>query len=55
IFKPSRNLKGMYNDAQTSPKIDKKLILIKKTNIPTDPLLGLKQLQIWAQLDSAEK
>ena len=49
------NLKGMNNDAQTSPKIDKKLTLIKKTNIPTDPLLGLKQLQIWAQLDGAEE
>ncbi|CAG8811754.1 42478_t:CDS:2, partial [Gigaspora margarita] len=49
------NLKGMYNVTQTSPKIDKKLMLIKKTNIPTDPLLGLKQLQIWAQLDGAEK
>ncbi|CAG8810088.1 14928_t:CDS:2, partial [Dentiscutata erythropus] len=49
------NLKGMNNDAQTSPKIDKKLTLIKKTNIPTNPLLGLKQLQIWAQLDSAEE
>ncbi|CAG8672623.1 2998_t:CDS:1 [Cetraspora pellucida] len=40
------NLKGMNNDTQTSPKIDKKLTLIKKTNIPMDPLLGLKQLQI---------
>ncbi|CAG8751547.1 22126_t:CDS:2, partial [Gigaspora margarita] len=49
------NLKGMYNDTQTSPKIDKKLMLIKKTNIPMDPLLGLKQLQIWAQLDGAEE
>ncbi|CAG8587786.1 11454_t:CDS:2 [Cetraspora pellucida] len=50
-----KNLKGMNNDTQTSPKIDKKLMLIKKTNIPTDPLLGLKQLQIWAQLDGAEE
>ncbi|CAG8762469.1 13748_t:CDS:2 [Gigaspora rosea] len=35
--------------------IDKKLTLKKKTNIPTDPLFGLKQLQIWAQLDGAEE
>ncbi|CAG8701747.1 2773_t:CDS:2, partial [Dentiscutata heterogama] len=50
-----KNLKGMNNDAQTSSKIDKKLMLIKKTNIPTDPLLGLKQLQTWVQLDGAEE
>jgi len=26
---------------------------MKKSNIPKDPMLGLAQLQIWAQLDSA--
>ena len=28
---------------------------MKKINIPKDPLLGLAQLRIWAQLDNAEE
>jgi len=28
---------------------------MKKSNLPKDPMLGLVQLQIWAQLDGAEE
>jgi len=36
-------------------KSENKFTLIKKTSIPKDPLLGLVQLRIWAQLDGAEE
>ncbi|UZO21498.1 uncharacterized protein OCT59_013890 [Rhizophagus irregularis] len=28
---------------------------LKKTSIPKDPVLGLKQLQVWARLNGAEE
>ncbi|EXX65747.1 hypothetical protein RirG_130300 [Rhizophagus irregularis DAOM 197198w] len=43
------NLKAMRNDTENNIPT-----LIKKSNLPKDPMLGLVQLQIWAQLDSAE-
>jgi hypothetical protein len=46
------NLKAMRNDIQNS---ENKNVLMKKSNIPKDPLLGLAQLQIWAQLNNAEE
>ncbi|PKB93318.1 hypothetical protein RhiirA5_441666 [Rhizophagus irregularis] len=46
------NLKAMRNDTQTS---ENKYTSMKKSNIPKDPMLGLIQLQIWAQLDTAEE
>ena len=46
------NLKSMRNDTQS---LENKNTLMKKSNIPKDPLLGLAQLQIWAQLDNAEE
>ena len=42
----------MRNDTQS---LENKNTLMKKSNIPKDPLLGLAQLQIWAQLDNAEE
>ncbi|PKK57828.1 hypothetical protein RhiirC2_797335 [Rhizophagus irregularis] len=47
------NLKAMCNDTQNSKL--KNTMSIKKSNIPKDPILGLTQLQIWAQLDIAEE
>jgi len=47
------NLKAMRNDTQHSE--NNKPTLIKKSNIPKDPMLGLVQLQIWAQLHDAEE
>ncbi|PKY52717.1 hypothetical protein RhiirA4_470527 [Rhizophagus irregularis] len=49
------NLKAMRNDIQHSTKIENKHILMKKSNIPINPTLGLVQLRIWAQFDCAEK
>jgi hypothetical protein len=46
------NLKAMRNDTQIS---ENKHTSMKKSNIPKDPMLGLAQLQIWAQLDSADE
>ena len=46
------NLKSMRNDTQS---LENKNTLVKKSNIPKDPLLGLAQLRIWAQLDNAEE
>ncbi|RIA91991.1 hypothetical protein C1645_766053 [Glomus cerebriforme] len=46
------NLKAMRNDTQNS---ENKYTSMKKSNIPKDPMLGLIQLQIWAQLDIAEE
>jgi len=46
------NLKAMRNDTQNS---ENKNTSMKKSNIPKDPLLGLAQLRIWAQLDNAEE
>jgi hypothetical protein len=42
----------MRNETQNS---ENKNVLIKKSNIPKDPLLELAQLQIWAQLNNAEE
>ena len=47
------NLKALHND--TPKNKENKSTSIKKANIPQDPLLGLVQLQIWAQLDGAEE
>lgn len=47
------NLKALHND--TPKNNENKFTSIKKANIPQDPLLGLVQLQIWAQLDGAEE
>ena len=47
------NLKAMRNDTQHSEKNIS--TLMKKSNLPKDPMLGLAQLQIWAQLDGAEE
>ncbi|PKY36879.1 hypothetical protein RhiirB3_460566, partial [Rhizophagus irregularis] len=47
------NLKAMRNDTQNSKL--KNTTPIKKSNIPKDPILGLTQLQIWAQLDIAKE
>jgi hypothetical protein len=44
------NLKSMRNDNQVKNKHT-----LKKINIPKDPVLGLRQLQVWAQLDCAEE
>ena len=46
------NLKAMRNDTQN---LENKHTSMKKSNIPKDPILGLTQLQIWAQLDNAEE
>ncbi len=46
------NLKSMRNDTQN---LENKNTSMKKSNIPKDPLLGLAQLQIWAQLNNAEE
>lgn len=46
------NLEAMRNDTQTS---ENKYTSIKKSNIPEDPMLGLIQLQIWVQLNTAEE
>ncbi|PKK55376.1 hypothetical protein RhiirC2_802570 [Rhizophagus irregularis] len=43
----------MRNDTQNLKL--KNTTPIKKSNIPKDPILGLTQLQIWAQLDIAEE
>ncbi|UZO29391.1 uncharacterized protein OCT59_022869 [Rhizophagus irregularis] len=43
------NLKAMRNDTENNIPT-----LIKKSNLPKDPMLGLVQLQIWVQLDGAE-
>ena len=40
----------MRNNTQN---LENKNTSMKKSNIPKDPLLGLVQLQIWAQLDGA--
>ncbi|CAG8605476.1 5829_t:CDS:1 [Diversispora eburnea] len=45
------NLKAMKNDIK---KIDNKPALIKKSNIPKDPMLGLEQIRIWAHLENVE-
>ncbi|PKB97158.1 hypothetical protein RhiirA5_433627 [Rhizophagus irregularis] len=47
------NLKAMRNDTENSKL--KNTTPIKKSNIPKDPILGLTQLQIWAQLDIAKE
>ena len=47
------NLKAMRNDTQHSE--NNISTLMKKSNLPKDPMLGLVQLQIWAQLDGAEE
>jgi hypothetical protein len=47
------NLKAMRNDSQHSE--NNIPTLMKKSNLPKDPTLGLVQLQIWAQLDGAEE
>ncbi|PKK58112.1 hypothetical protein RhiirC2_857935 [Rhizophagus irregularis] len=44
------NLKSMRNDNQIKTKYT-----LKKTSIPKDPVLGLKQLQVWARLNGAEE
>ncbi len=49
------NLKAMRNDIQNSSKTENKHTLMKKSNIPKDPILALIQLQIWAKLDGAEE
>ncbi|EXX52596.1 hypothetical protein RirG_251480 [Rhizophagus irregularis DAOM 197198w] len=49
------NLKTLRKDTQTISRKENKPTLIKKENIPQDPLLGLGQLQIWAKLDDAEE
>ena len=52
------NLKAMRNDIQNSSKTSKtknKHTLMKKSNVPKDPILALVQLQIWAKLDGAEE
>ncbi|RIA97629.1 hypothetical protein C1645_813871 [Glomus cerebriforme] len=49
------NLKAFHNDTQNLLKSENKFTSIKKTSIPKDPLLGLVQLRIWAQLDGAEE
>src|SRR5579859_4581425 len=49
------NLKMFRSDTQNLSKNENKTTSIKKTNIPQDPLLGLAQLRIWAQLDNAEE
>ncbi|CAG8543373.1 5270_t:CDS:2 [Diversispora eburnea] len=45
------NLKTMKNDIK---KIENKPALIKKSNIPKDPMLGLEQIQIWVHLENVE-
>ncbi len=47
------NLKAMRNDTQHSE--NNIPTLMNKSNLPKDPMLGLVQLQIWAQLDGAEE
>ena len=42
----------MRNDTQN---LENKYTSIKKSNIPKDPVLGLMQFQVWAQLDCAEE
>ncbi|GES97391.1 hypothetical protein GLOIN_2v1541965 [Rhizophagus clarus] len=49
------NLKTYYKDIQNTSRNENKFTLIKKDNILQDPLLGLKQLQIWIKLDNAEE
>lgn len=52
------NLKAMRNDIQNSSKTSKTKnthTLMKKSNVPKDPILALVQLQIWAKLDGAEE
>ncbi|PKY34215.1 hypothetical protein RhiirB3_453714 [Rhizophagus irregularis] len=44
------NLKSMRNNNQIKNKHT-----LKKTSIPKDPVLGLKQLQVWARLNGAEE
>jgi hypothetical protein len=46
-------LKALHNDRPKNN--ENKSTLIKKANIPQDPLLGLVQLQIWVRLDGAEE
>ena len=43
----------MRNDTQRSE--NNIPTLMKKSNLPKDPMLSLVQLQIWAQLDGAEE
>ena len=43
----------MYHDTQNLTKIKNKLM--KKSNLPKDPKLGLVQLRIWAELNGAEE
>jgi hypothetical protein len=38
----------------TNKEKGKNLNQIKKANLPTDPILALAQLQLWAKLDDAE-
>ena len=38
----------------TNKEKGKNLNQIKKANLPTDPILALTQLQLWAKLDDAE-
>ena len=49
------NLKALRNDTQNLSRNENTFTSIKKVNIPQDPLLGLAQLRIWAQLDNAEE
>ncbi|RHZ84546.1 hypothetical protein Glove_79g8 [Diversispora epigaea] len=49
------NLKTMHsNKLIVENKENKKPTLMKKVNLPSDPMHALEQLRVWAQLEEAE-
>jgi len=50
------NLKAMYSSQTTdSTLVNKKLTIMKKTNLPSNPAHALEQLRVWAQFEEAEE
>ena len=49
------SLKVMHSNNPTPSSENKKHTVIKKTNLPSNPVNALEQLRIWAQLEEAEE